>query len=306
VSRPSRSRRPISAQSRAALTIVPSEPSTPVEHFVESMAYDLGLGNGSSDRRTQRQLLRLTQWATAQGMALDREVILDPDAVERFVASLAEERSAATYRAVLRRVGPLLTKRAPWEPRAQAIPRRQLAPPYSHDEVHTLIDDAQDQPTAARMRAAFALLVLGLGVGLDGRWATRVSAADVTQRGSAVMVRVGKPHPRSVVALATWEDSLMALAATAGHDFLVGGRSSSNHRTGHLVERLIVPTGHPPLSPSRLRSTWLLWHLESGTRLPELCQAAGLRGTGVFGELLQYAEPLCEHVTLEMLRDRMP
>jgi hypothetical protein len=285
---------------------VPSEPSTPVEHFVESMAYDLGLGNGSSDRRTQRQLLRLTQWATAQGMALDREVILDPDAVERFVASLAEERSAATYRAVLRRVGPLLTKRAPWEPRAQAIPRRQLAPPYSHDEVHTLIDDAQDQPTAARMRAAFALLVLGLGVGLDGRWATRVSAADVTQRGSAVMVRVGKPHPRSVVALATWEDSLMALAATAGHDFLVGGRSSSNHRTGHLVERLIVPTGHPPLSPSRLRSTWLLWHLESGTRLPELCQAAGLRGTGVFGELLQYAEPLCEHVTLEMLRDRMP
>jgi hypothetical protein len=121
-----------------------------------------------------------------------------------------------------------------------------------------------------------------------------------------VIVRVGEPHPRSVVALATWEDSLMALAATAGPDFLVGGRSSSNHRTGHLVERLIVPTGHPPLSPARLRSTWLLWHLESGTRLPELCQAAGLRGTGVFGELLKYAEPLCEHVTVEMLRDGVP
>jgi hypothetical protein len=168
---------------------------TPVEHFVEAMAFDLGLNNGSSDRRTRRQLLRLTQWATAEGMALDREVILDPDAVERFVATLSEERSAATYRAVLRRVGPLLTKRAPWEPRAQAIPRRQLAPPYSHDEVHTLIDDAQDQPTASRMRAAFALLVLGLGVGLDGRWATRVAAADVTQCGSALMVRVGGAPP---------------------------------------------------------------------------------------------------------------
>jgi len=248
----------------------------------------------------------LTNWATAEAMALDRDVILDPDAVERFVASLAEERSAATYRAVLRRVGPLLTKKAPWEPRAQAIPRRQLASPYRRDEVHTLIDDALDQPTASRKRAAFALLCLGLGAGLDGRWATRVTAADVTQNGSAVIVRVDEPHPRSVVALATWEEGLMGLAATAGDDFLVGGRSTSNRRTGHLVERLITPTGHPSLSPARLRSTWLLWHLEAGTRLPELCQAAGLRGTGVLADLLPYAEPLGKHATVEMLRDGLP
>jgi hypothetical protein len=276
---------------------------TPVEHFVEAMAADLGLSNGSSDRRTRHQLLRLTQWATAEGMALDREVILEPDAVERFVATLSEERSAATYRAVLRRVGLLLTKRAPWEPRAKAIPRRQLAPPYEDDEVSTLIDDAIDQPSWSRQRAAIAFLALGLGTGLDGRWVTRVAASHVRREGDTVTVEVGEPRPRKVVCLFTWEEQLLGLAATArGDEFLVGGHSTSKNRTAELTARLAVPTGHPRLSPARLRSTWLLWHLDAGTRLPELCCAAGLQGTQVLGDLLAYAEPLCELHAAEMLR----
>lgn len=306
MSRPSRSGRAGSAKSRARLVVVRSQPVTPVEHFAAAMAADLGLGDGSSDRRTRRQLLRLTQWATAEGMALDREVILDPDSVERFVATaLSEERSRATYRAVLRRVGPLLTRQAPWEPRQETIARRPLALPYRAEEVLTLVNDAVNQPTRSRQRAAWALLVLGLGVGLDGRWATRVRASDVSRRGPAVAVDVGEPGARSVVALGAWEDELLALAATAGEEFLVGGRSTSSRRTGHLTERLIVPTGHPRLAPARLRSTWLLWHLEAGTRLPELCHAAGLQGIGMLSELLQYAEPLCEHLTAEMLREAM-
>jgi hypothetical protein len=109
--------------SRGPLVLVESKPVSAVEHFVEAMGQELGLGTGSSDRRTRRQLLRLTQWATGEGIALDRERILDPDTVERFVTEgLAGERSAATYRAVLRRVGPRLTKSAPWEPRPRPSP----------------------------------------------------------------------------------------------------------------------------------------------------------------------------------------
>jgi hypothetical protein len=303
MSRPTHTARTNSTKSRARLTVVRSEPSTPIEEFVEAMAIELGLSNGSSDQRTRRQLLRLTQWATAEGMALDREVILDPDAVERFIASLAEERSAATHRAVLRRVGPLLTKRAPWEPRAQAIPRRQLAPPYENDEVSTLIDDAIDQPNWSRQRAAIAFLTLGLGAGLDGRWVTRVAASHVRLEGDVVTVEVGEPRPRKVVCLVTWEEQLLGLAATAQRDeFLVGGYSTSKNRTAELTARLAVPTGHPRLSPARLRSTWLLWHLDAGTRLPELCRAAGLQGTQVLGDLLAYAEPLCALHAAQMLR----
>lgn len=286
--------------------LVGSDSQTPVEWFVDAMASELGLVDNATGRRTRRLLLRLTAWATAEGMALDREVILDPDTVERFVTkALAEDRSAATYRAVLRRVGPVLTNRAPWEPRAQAIPRRQLAPPYGTKEIAVLLEDAVRQPTSARQRAACAFIVLGLGVGLDGRWATQVTANDVTRRGDGVVVSVGEPSPRSIVALGPWEAELLALADSAGDEFLVGGRSSSNRRTGQLIERLVTPTGHPRLAPARLRSTWLLWHLEAGTRLPELCRAAGFRGTAVFGDLLEFAGPLCEHVEQAMLREAL-
>jgi hypothetical protein len=277
---------------------------TPVESFVRAMAGELGLdGDTPADYRTRRQLLRLSLWATGEGLALDREVILDPSTVERFAeVALASDRSRATYRAVLRRVGPLLTMRAPWEPRPASLARRQVSPPYTAQEVLLLRKDAFGQPTAARRTAARALLALGLGTGLDGRWVTRVAARDVYVSASAVMVEVGEPMPRRVVARADWEEELVALTENAGDQFLVGGYSTSTRRTGHLTERLVAPTGHPRLAPARLRSTWLFTHLRAGTRLPELCRAAGLEGVTVLSDLLELVDPLDEASALAMLR----
>ena len=81
--------------------------------------------------------------------------------------------------------------------------------------------------------------------------------------------------------LARWDGEVAALAATAGDEFLVGGHSTSRNRTSHLTAGLEVPPGHPQLSAARLRSSWLLWHLCAGTRLPELATAAGLQGVTV-------------------------
>lgn len=268
------------------------------------MAIELGLDDDTpADYRTRRQLLRLSLWATGEGLALDREVILDPSTVERFAeVALASDRSRATYRAVLRRVGPLLTKRAPWEPRTASLARRQVARPYTEPEALLLRKDALVQPTSARRRAAQAFLALGLGTGLDGRWATQVAARHVNASASGVVVEVGEPAARRVVAHAHWEHELIRLAATAGDEFLVGGYSTSARRTGHLIERLVVPTGHPRLAPARLRSTWLMAHLEAGTRLPELCRATGLEGVTVLSDLLELIEPLDDASALAMLR----
>ena len=288
---------------KAAVAVTDTDAATPVAWFVDAMATELCLSTSPADRRTRRQLRRLSDWATGEGLPLDREVILDPDTVERFVqVGLAGDRSRATYRAVLRRVGPLLTKRAPWELRPASVARRQVAPPYTAEEVQLLRTDALDQPTAPRRRAARALLALGLGAGLDGRWATRVASQDVTQTSSGVRVRVEEPAERSVVALADWEGELVALGETAGDEFLVGGRSLSSRRTGHLTAQLVVPTGQPPLTPARLRSTWLLTHLAAGTRLPELCRAAGLRGITVLSDLLVLVEALDDEAGAAMLR----
>jgi hypothetical protein len=102
--------------------------------------------------------------------------------------------------------------------------------------------------------------------------------------------------------MAEWDDDLIDLAATAGDEFLVGGHSISTRRTGHLTDGLMVPTGHPRLAPARLRSTWLVTHLRAGTRLPELCRAAGLQGVTVLSDLLEVVEPLAEPAATAMLR----
>jgi hypothetical protein len=266
---------------------------TPAEWFVGQMASDLGPRDRPVDIRCRRILLRLSSWATSEGLPLEREVVLDPDTVERFCQrGVANDRSRATFRSDLRRMGPLLTRSAPWQPRPQAIATRNLAPPYTFSEIELLRADAANQPTEARRRGARALLALGLGAGLDGRWVARVEARSVTRRGGVVEVRVGEPAPRCVVVLAEWEDEVIDLARTPGSDYLIGGRSEAKNRVADLSKRLVRPVGHPRLSPGRLRSTWLRGHLEAGTRLPELCRAAGLQGFEVLSDLLPLVPPL--------------
>jgi len=94
----------------------------------------------------------------------------------------------------------------------------------------------------------------------------------------------------------------LELAATADHEFLVGGYSTSRNRASALTASFEAPPGHPKLSCARLRSTWLLWHLMAGTRLSELAAAAGLRGVTVLSDLLADVPPMDERDAIPMLR----
>jgi hypothetical protein len=275
-----------------------------VRPFVWDCVRGLGYDRDSAMAwRVVRELARIAAWAVSQGLPLDVEVVLDPDVVERFiVVGLAYDPSRATYRTVLRRIGPKLTRKAPWQPRPATVARRQVAVPYSAAEVGLLKADAALQPTPGRLRAARALLALGLGAGLDGRWVARVRGVDVTRHEDAVSVRVGEPAPREVPVLVEWEDEVVSLAAVAGRALLVGGDSSGKNRAGQLAAWLVVGHGHPRFSTPRLRSTWLVTHITMGTRLPELTRAAGLQGVTVLSDLLEFASPLDTETATQVLR----
>ena len=257
--------------------------------------------------RYARVLTRISAWCLERGLPLDLEVVLDPDTVERFTSvGLADDASRGTYRADLRRIGPRLTTKAPWEPQPETATRRQVATPYLSEELAALCHDATHQATSARRRAAMALLALGAGAGLDGRWSTRVRAEDVIGQGDAVLVRVGEPSARLVPVFAQYEAELLDLAATAGDEFLVGGHSLARNRAGELASRIEVSQVTPRLSASRLRSTWLVHHLSIGTRLPELVAAAGLSGATVLSDLLEYVPPVATEEAHRLLRGPEP
>jgi hypothetical protein len=169
--------------------------------------------------RTLRVLTQLTAWVVGQGMALDADLVFDPDTIERFVVEgLAKNASRSTYRADLRRVAPLLTTKAPWEPRTTLLPRRQVAPPYTRAELQLLRTDAIGQRTPQRRRAARGLIALGAGAGLDGRWATQIRARDVVVDGARTLLRVGPPSARTVPVVA--------------HLGTRSGRAGGDHRSG--------------------------------------------------------------------------
>ena len=271
--------------------------------FVVPAVGTLAPATPSSAGEIARALTRISAWCVTQGISLDWDRVLDPDTVERFVSvGIVDDRCRGTYRALLRRLGPLLTSKAPWEPRPEAVSRRHVAPPYSLYELEALWRDAQHQSTPARLRAGQALIALGAGAGLDGRWSTRVSAGDVVRRDGIVFVRVGEPVAREVPVLARWELEVVRLAATAADQFLVGGHSLSRNRAGFLGCKFVVAHGHPPLSAPRIRSTWLVHNLTIGTRLPELAKAAGLAGITVLSDLLPNVPALDRDQAAQMLR----
>ena len=258
----------------------------PLGAFVLDSLQQLELVGVSSARRTATVLSWLAAWCVAEGLPLDVEVVLDPDTVERFVSvGLRGDASRGTYRTVLRRIGPELTKRAPWEPKPERVCRRQVAVPYSPAELAALWRDTQRQSTDALRRSALALVALGAGAGLDGRWVTRVAPQDVTAHG----VAAGEPAARLVPVVAEFADAVDELAwSSPAGEFLVGGRSMSRNRASYLAARVELAADTPRLNCSRLRSTWLVGHLDRGTRLPELVAVAGLKGLTVLSDLLPY------------------
>jgi hypothetical protein len=252
-------------------------------------------------------LTKLAAWAAEEYLPLEYDVVLHPDTVARFIAAttatLCAESTPHALRTLLRRAGPRLTSRAPWEP-PQRLPHRDVARPYSTEELQALETDARQQATALRRHGARALIALGAGAGLDGRWAPWVRGRDVFRGGDVVLVRVVSPnHPRLVPVLARYEQEVLELARIVAADdaFLLGGRPHRN-RVWRINKQLEVGHGHPELSPSRLRATWLFHHLTVGTRLPELAKAAGVDSIQHIGALALLVPDLPEDEARRMLR----
>ena len=177
-----------------------------------------------------------------------------------------------------------------------------MAAPYSPAELEILWADALQQPSIVRRRAARALLALGLGAGLDGRWIARIGPDAVHRGDGFVAVSVPAPAARLVVVRSCWEDEILDLAATAGSGVLLGRRSESRNRVGDIAKRLRCPVGHPRISSARLRSSWLVDLLGDGVPITVICTAAGLSGITTLSDLLAHLPCVDPDEQIRLLR----
>ncbi len=231
-------------------------------------------------------------WAASEGVPMVPVHLLDLDVIERYIAvglPTSKESTRATRRAILRRIARRCSPAAPDPP--LPIAYRRIRPPYDLEEALRYLALAGSQPTPARRRSMEAIIRLGLGCGIASRDLGWVRGTDVVRLADgAVSVTVsGGTRPRPVIALQPHEDALLRLGQVAGAGLLIGGsvRGRRNITRGPLA-RMVGGEDLPRLETARLRSSWLLTHLRSGTPLPAIMQAAGLTTVRPLEDLLHH------------------
>jgi hypothetical protein len=176
----------------------------------------------------------------------------------------------------------------------EPITYRRVPPPYPPDQAQRYVQSIAAQPTPRLRRSLASILYLGLGCGLDTRDLGWVRGTDVHRDDNGVHATViGGARPRTVTALAAYECRIEALADGDAERLLIGGRFKPyrNNVTSDPLSRMIVDETLPKLVVGRLRSTWLLGHLNRRTPLPLLMEQAGLKTVRPLEDLLEFADP---------------
>ncbi len=272
-----------------------------VKEFVTSHLGRLNVGIATL-RPLLATMARLAAWCVDEHIPLNIDDVLDPDTVERFCAEglHGTDSSISTARSHLRRLGPVLTTTAPWEPPPVAYVRPRLPEPYTDAELRCIERDINRQATPARCTAAEAVVVLGLGAGLDGRWYTKICGRDIRVADDVVVVLVPEPHARQVVVRASYVERLLALKDAAGDKPLVGCKVDHRNAARNIAARTVIDQGRLSFDPGRFRSTWMVAHM---AQFPVFLQAAGLAGFGTLGDLLPFVDPVPDAIARQQLRD---
>jgi len=231
---------------------------------------------------------RLALWAIEHNIPLDPDVLFSPVMTDRFVDHLAQDVSEARakeYRARIRRYGPALTKPGTWPVKSQQIKRSRVYPPLS------LLDEDLLYESARRRGINYeALVVLGCGCGLDGRWLPHVKGTDVSVFDDWVYVEAPDPDARRIPARARIAADLLRIAETVGDDYLIGGTgSSAKNRSWYLARALSSKKGRR-VNIGELRSTWFAAHLRNNTDLRYLRRISGVTSFNRLVEVMGYIE----------------
>lgn len=231
---------------------------------------------------------RLVWFANDVGVDLEDDEVFDPALIDRFTQhklTTYNRASRNTIRARLRRVSEALLGESAVR-KFRALGKAEASRPYSGKGIAELRAWAASQRTAERRTSANALLALGLGAGLTGAEiiATRVEDFDHDHRS----VRVSGVGGRVAPVLHEWQDELGERARFCdGRGWAF--RSAQRGGNVNLITDFTSRSGPAvDLQARRMRSTWLVHHLEAATPLKVLLRIAGLQSAEALDRILPF------------------
>lgn len=235
-------------------------------------------------------LSRFALWAVDEGMVLDRESVLTPEAIDRYrlvgMRALAPtSRSAEVSR--LRHLARAVTKKAPWPAAGAQGSRQGLSPPYTGEEIAGYWQAAGMQNGPFRVQAMKATLALTVGAGARSGELFAVTADDIIDVDGIAAVRLGSVPARVVPVRAAWADRLQTAVGAAGVGPLIGSRRVGRDQASALLASFEYPGELSRLMVPRLRSTWLSGVL-TDCGVAEVFSAAGITTGKALSDLLPY------------------
>lgn len=212
------------------------------------------------------------------GLELERDVLFRRDVIGHSVATMptSSPSTMGRTRSMLLRVGEALgviEVPAPLPPLAAA----NASAPYSGVEIERLRSWAYLQGDADYGHSAQALLSLGFGAGLPTRDLARVRVRDIAEDCTTVKVE-GGDFPRIVRVQSEWTADLaesVERVSDPGLTLFRPGVVFHKNTVLTFLHRSMRGDGVP--STQRMRVTWLVMKLISGTPMHVLLYEAGLK-----------------------------
>lgn len=243
-------------------------------------------------------------WAIEEAsLDADLKVLLSRRNIELFISTGVrgyKQASIGNLRSRLLRLAEVMSPHAPASVRLAPLPPADPLRPYGVAEVASLISWAASRSTAPARRSAEVLLALGLGAGLSALEIGDLRNEHITSGIEGVLVRVEGPRSREVWMLDIWGQRLATHLDDSDDYAFRPGRTKS---WPNVISNF-VGSGELAVRPQsqRMRATWMVEHLNAGTNIKVLAEAAGVESLESFARYLRFVEPLSEEAVRLMLR----
>ena len=274
--------------------------------FVTGSVTDAAPHTAYSERELFTAVTPLVLWAWKRAdLPLRREAVFSQHNIDRYVdegMSSYTDAGRGTIRSRLLRTAEALTGMTVDKAALKGLGPSEPTAPYSASDLAAMRAWTKLQPTGGRQISAAVLLALGIGAGLAGREILAVRVRDIEVSDHGVVVTVNGERPRAVGVLRSWETALIERARSGAADKYAfrEARTSENHNAiSDFVARSEAPI---KIQSRRMRTTWLVHHLNAGTPITIFLEAAGVQSLEALDRFLIFADTPSRAETLRSLR----
>lgn len=274
--------------------MIPKRLWNEVATFTRAAVTDFAPTTTAEASKAMTVVSRLAVWTTETAcLPLEREIVFSGRHIEMFAARQMKHLTPVVARAErlrLLRIAGELHSFDPARRDAGKKPRPNPFAPYSPAALVRFRSQAATRSTALRRHNWLVLLSLAAGCALTTSEILHLTVNDVGSTAAGVTVTVNGSRPRTVVCLADWEDDIRRLLnGPLVVDYLFVKEARPNDAVAY-VKKFLNSTAKGSEFPTveRLRSTWIVGHLEARTPIVALAQALGVKTFSAFERLARF------------------